>query len=162
SSVWLIVGGAQSSAQTLPQAGSTTANVPSSGFYVGLGPSGNSVNFGTQDVFAIGTSETVQGGRVVSQGTAAGPGTVIVPSQSTFAPFFQSGYFQHFGSTKELWGLRFSYSYLNLTSTVEDIVIPQAGSFTDVATGTTTPFIGNAVAKSFQTTIAHQFALLPF
>src|SRR5262249_24246203 len=151
----------RSSAQTA-QAGSTTSTIRADGFYAGVGPSDDTVNFGTQDVFAIGTSETVQGGHVVSQGTAAGPGRVIMPSQSTFAPLFQAGYFRHIGDTKGLWGVRLSYSFLNLTSTVEGIVVPQAGSFTDVATGTTTPFIGNAVAKSYQTTLAHQFALLPF
>src|SRR5262245_47873245 len=146
----------------IAQTGSTASGVPANGFYAGLGPSYNTVNFGTQDVFAVGTSQTLQGGRVVSQGSAAGPGSVNMPSQSTFAPWFQAGYFRHFGDTKGLWGLRLSYSYLNLTSTVDNVVIPQAGSFTDFATGTTTPFIGNAVAKSYQTTLVHQFALLPF
>src|SRR5262249_26606356 len=119
--------------QQAQQAGSTASNVRANGFYVGIGPSDNTVNFGTQDVFAVGTSETIQGGRLISQGTAAGPGSVNMPSESTFAPLFQTGYFRHFDHTRGLWGLRLSYSYLNLTSTVENIVVPQAGSFTNVA-----------------------------
>src|SRR5262245_61061611 len=87
--VWLVFGGLRSSAQTLlvfdqpvdtkssdtrpgetppvsysvleqAQGGSTASYVRANGFYAGIGPSYNTVNFGTQDVFAVGTSETIQ------------------------------------------------------------------------------------------------------
>jgi hypothetical protein len=54
---------------------------PRSGFYVGLGGSYNSMDFGTQDVFAKGTSQTFQNGMLTSTGVAAGPGTVDMPTE---------------------------------------------------------------------------------
>jgi len=59
-------------------------------------------------------------------------------------------------------GARFSYSYLNTESTVENVTVPQVGTFTNVATKKTTPFIGVAVAKSYQTRLQHQLQLIPF
>jgi opacity protein-like surface antigen len=120
------------------------------------------MDFGTQDVTAIGTSNISQNGMLVSSGTAAGPGTVDLGTESNFAPSFQAGYFQHFGDGPWLWGAKFSYSYLNTTSTVDNITVPQFGSFTEVATNTTTPFVGVAVARSFQTELRHQLGLMPF
>ena len=54
---------------------------PRSGFYVGLGGSYNSMDFGTQNVTAIGTSQVFGNGKLSSTGTAAGPGTVDMPSE---------------------------------------------------------------------------------
>jgi len=139
-----------------------TPMVPRSGFYVGLGGSYNSVDFGTQDVFAKGTSQTFQNGTLTSTGVAAGPGTVDMPTESHFAPSVQAGYFRHFANGPWLWGARFSYSYLNTKSTVENITVPQVGMFTEIATNKTTPFIGVAVAKSYQTRLQHQLQLIPF
>ena len=65
--------------------------VPRSSFYVGLGGSYNSADFGTQDVFAKGTSQTFNNGTLVSTGVAAGPGTVDLPTESHFAPSVQGG-----------------------------------------------------------------------
>jgi opacity protein-like surface antigen len=139
-----------------------TPVVPRSGFSVGLGGSYNSMNFGTQDVNATGTSQVFKNGVPVSTGIATGPGTVNMPTESQFAPSVQVGYFRHFANGPWLWGAKFSYSYLDTTSTVENIVVPQSGSFTELATNTTTPFLGAAVARSYQTRLAHQLALLPF
>jgi hypothetical protein len=136
--------------------------VPRSGFSIGLGGSYNSSNFGTQDVVAIGTSQVFQNGTLVSTGIAAGPGTVDVPSELQFAPSVQAGYFRHFGNDPWLWGAKLSYSYLDTPSTVENVVIPQFGSFTELATNKTTPFIGAAVARSYQTRLKHQLELMPF
>lgn len=139
-----------------------TSGVPRNGFYVGVGGSYNSMNFGTQDLYAIGTSNVYQNGTLVATGYAAGPGTVNMPSESKFAPSVQAGYFQHFANSAWLWGAKFSYSYLNTTSTVDNIVLPQYGSFTELASNTTIPFIGNAVARSYATNLEHQLALMPF
>ena len=87
-----------------------TSGVPRSGFSVGVGGSYNSMNFGTQDLYAIGTSNVYQNGTLVATGYAAGPGTVNMPSESTFAPSVQAGYFQHFANSPWLWGAKFSYS----------------------------------------------------
>ena len=136
--------------------------VPRSGFSIGLGGSYNSSDFGTQDVVAIGTSQVFQNGTLVSTGTAAGPGTVDMPSELQFAPSVQAGYFRHFGNDPWLWGAKLSYSYLDTPSTVENVVVPQFGSFTEFATNKTTPFIGAAVARSYQTRLKHQLELMPF
>jgi hypothetical protein len=135
--------------------------VPRSGFSIGLGGSYNSSDFGTQDVVAIGTSQVFQNGTLVSTGTAAGPGTVDMPSELQFAPSVQAGYFRHFGNDPWLWGAKLSYSYLDTPSTVENVVVPQFGSFTEFATNKTTPFIGAAVARSYQTRLKHQLELMP-
>ena len=136
--------------------------VPRTSFYVGLGGSYNSIDWGTQDVFAKGTSQTFQNGTLSATGIAAGPGTVDMPTESQFAPSVQAGYFRHFANGPWLWGARFSYSYLNTKSTVENVTVPQVGTFTEVATNKTTQFIGVAVAKSYQTRLQHQLQLIPF
>ena len=136
--------------------------VPRTGFSIGLGGSYNSNYFGTQDVFAIGTSQVFQNGTLVSTGTAAGPGTVDMPSELQFGPTVQAEYFRHFGKGPWLWGAKLSYSYLDTPSTVQNVFVPQFGSFTDVVTNKTTPFIGSAFARSYQTRLKHQLALMPF
>jgi hypothetical protein len=110
-----------------------TLVVPSSGFYAGLGGSYNSMDFGTQDVNAIGTSQIFQDGKVVSTGTAAGPATIDMSTELHFAPSVQAGYFRHFANGPWLWGARFSYHCLNTRSTVENVTVPQFGSFTESA-----------------------------
>ena len=121
--------------------------LPNGGFFGGLGGSYNAINFGTQNVYAVGTSNTYSGGALVATGTAAGPANIYMPSQSSFAPEAQLGYFQHFAGSNWLWGAKFSYSYLNTTATYPNLVIPQTGSF--VAGGVTTPFTGNALVGSY-------------
>jgi hypothetical protein len=69
------------------------------------------------------------------------------------------GYFSHFRDSKWLWGAKFSYSYLDATSTNQNVVIPQVGSFTSSTSDT---FTGNVVVRSYQTSIKHHMALMPF
>jgi hypothetical protein len=59
-------------------------------------------------------------------------------------------------------GAKFSYNYLNTTSSVDNIIVPQSGSFTQLATNMTVPFIGAAIARSYQTQLDHQLELMPF
>ena len=139
------------------------SNVPQSAWYVGLGGSYNWNNFGTQDVYAVGTSNVYsQDGTLVSTGSAAGPGTVNMSSKSTFAPSAQGGYFQKFSGSNGLWGIKLAYTHVAATSTEDRVLIPQAGSFTNAQTGAVTPFTGTAVARSFQTNIEQQIVLTPF
>ena len=140
------------------------APVPLSGFYLGLGGSYNSANFDVQHVFAVGTSDVFDsGGTLVQQGSADGPpAPVFMDPRTSFAPSFQGGYFQHFENSKWLWGAKFSYSYLNITSTTRNALIPQVGSFTTVPGGVVTPFTGNAYIDYSQTTVRHQMAFMPF
>jgi opacity protein-like surface antigen len=141
---------------------STASIVPESAFFVGLGGSYNSTSFGTQDVFAVGTSNVFQNGVLVSTGSAAGPGPVLLGTETKFAPSIQAGYFQKFSGSDWLWGFKFSYSNTAASSTATNVLLPQAGSNTTVPGGVTTPFTGTAVARSYQTTLEHQIALTPF
>jgi opacity protein-like surface antigen len=135
--------------------------VPTSALFIGLGGSYNSVNFGTQDVYAVGTSAVFQNGTLVSTGSAAGPASIHMGSENTFAPSVQGGYFQKFSGSNWLWGAKFSYSYVRTTSTVTNALLPQAGATTPVG-GTPIPFTGTAVARSYQTIVDHQMMLTPF
>jgi hypothetical protein len=134
--------------------------VDPSGFFVGLGGSYNSINFGTQHVYAVGTSDVYSGGALVASGSAAGPTDFSTPAQSTFAPVVQLGYFQHFGGSDWLWGAKFAYSYLDSRSPTANVLLPQTGSYT--SGGTTTPFTGNALVNSYETSINHQLSLMLF
>jgi hypothetical protein len=140
--------------------------VPRSAFYAAIGGGYASVNFGTQNVYAIGTSNAYNNadGTLLATGTAQGPGSVSMPDQSTFAPSALFGYFQHFAASHWLWGARLSYTYLGATSTVDRVRLPQKGEYTVYSNGqaSTTQFFGHAVAKSYETTIDHQIALTPF
>ena len=136
--------------------------VPQAGFFVGLGGSANSVDFGDQSAFAVGTSNVFRGGALISSGSAAGPATIAMDSQTTFAPSVQGGYFQRFSGSDWLWGAKFSYSYLQATSTVPNALLPQAGSFTATGTNVVTPFVGAAVVRSYQTSISQQMMFVPF
>jgi len=141
---------------------SSMSYVPNAGLFAGLGGSFNSVNFGNQSIYAVGTSNVYQGSTLTSSGSAAGPANIYVSSETTLAPAVQGGYFQKFSGTDWLWGGKFSYSYLGTTSTVRNALLPQAGSFTATGTNVVTPFTGNAVVRSFQTNIEHQMSFVPF
>jgi hypothetical protein len=133
---------------------------PNTSFFAGLGGSYNSVNFGSQSVYTVGTTNTYSGGVLVDSGMAAGPASIFVPSQTTFAPIAQVGYFQHFIGSDWLWGGKFSYSYLGTTGATQNIIIPQTGAFT--AGGVVTPFSGNAIFGSYQTTLNQDMSFMVF
>jgi len=139
-----------------------TPVVPRTAFYIGAGGNYNSTDFGTQDVNAIGTSQVFESRMLVSTGRAAGTGILKMPIESNFAPSVQAGYFRQITNGPWLWGAKFSYTYLNSTSSVDNVVVPQSGSFTELATHTTVPFIGAAIARSYQTQLDHQLDLMPF
>jgi opacity protein-like surface antigen len=144
------------------QAASPASIVPISAFFVGLGGSYNSTSFGTQEVYAVGTSSVFQNGVLVATGSAAGPGPVHLGTETKFAPSIQGGYFQKFSGSDWLWGFKFAYSNTAASSTANNVLLPQAGSSTTVPGGVTTPFTGMAVIRSYQTTLEHQIALTPF
>jgi opacity protein-like surface antigen len=143
-----------------------SSSVPDSAFYAAIGGGYASVNFGTQNLYAIGTSNAYNNadGTLLATGTAQGPGSVSMPKQSTFAPSAVLGYFRHFAGSHWLWGARLSYTYLEATSTVERVRLPQQGEYTEYNNGqaSTTQFFGHAVAKSYDTTLDRQITLLPF
>jgi hypothetical protein len=145
--------------------------VPRSAFLVSLGGSYNSVNFGDQDVIAIGTSDVTNSvGALTATGFAQGPddasgGTPIsMDLEVGFSPTIELGYFAHFaGSQSGLWGAKFSNDYFGVTSNVRLPRFPQVGSFTYTSSpNDPVPFTGNAVALSTQTEIVDQLAFRPF
>jgi hypothetical protein len=141
------------------QSSNSASNVPRSALFMGLGGSYNSATFSDQSIFAQGVSIVTLNGSLVAFGSAGGPADPYFNTQSTFAPMAQAGYFQHFSGSKWLWGAKFSYSALEATSTNQNVVIPQSGSFTSSTPDT---FTGNVVVRSYQTSINHQMALVPF
>lgn len=147
------------SGQALAQAAAPSM-VPDSAFYVGLGGSFNSIDFGTQDVYAVGTSDIYQDGALVATGTAAGPASFDMDGESGLAPSIQGGYFRKFSDGGWLWGAKFGYSYLDTSSEKNNVLLPQGGEFT-YTDGDTVPFTGNAVVRTYRTEITHQMALMP-
>jgi hypothetical protein len=144
------------------QVTSPASSVPTAGWFIGLGGSYNAVTFGTQNVYAVGTSDVYQNGILASSGSAAGPANIYMSPESTLAFSVQGGYFQKFSDSNWLWGAKFAYSYLGATSTVRNALLPQTGSFTATGSTTPVPFTGNAVVGSYQTHIRHQMAFIPF
>lgn len=138
--------------------------VPDSALFVGLGASYNSVDFESPHNYSQGVSNVydAQTGDLVSVGSAGGSTNVSLDTQSTSAPVLHGGYFQHFSGSNWLWGAKFSYSYLNKTATNKNVLIPQAGSFTDITDQTPTAFTGNVLVHSYQASIKHQLTLIPF
>lgn len=136
--------------------------VPTQGLYIGAGGAFNITRFGTQNVYALGLSDVYQNGVRVSSGSAAGPARVPLGTETGFAPAAQIGYFQNFAESRWLWGVKASYSYLGTTASTPNALLPQAGAFTDARTGASTPFLGNAVVRSFDQKAEHQITLTPF
>jgi len=155
--------------------------VPRSACYIGLGGRLNSINFGTQDVIAIGQStitmtDSTGNPYVAAEGYAQGPddangGTPIyMDSVLTFSPSVELGYFQHFaGSSSRLWGIKFTNDYFGATSNIRDIRLPQVGEFNkrDPIEDPNAPFVtieftGNAVAVSAKTRMIDQISLRPY
>ena len=135
---------------------------PQGGFYVGLGGSVQSLDFGTQNVYAVGTSDVFTNGVLTSSGSAAGPATLYPDDRVQVAFSAQGGYFRRFSGSDWLWGAKFGYSYLGASSNIRAALLPQAGSFTPTGTTTVVPFTGNALVSSYQIHIDHQMSFVPF
>ena len=136
--------------------------VPQSAFFVGLGGGLDSANFGNQNVFGKGTSFTPPtGGHVTPQiGSAQGSTGLDLDTHTALAPTIQAGYFQHFFGTPWMWGGKLSYSYLDIGSAKNGLLIPQSGGFTQ--DGAFTPFVGNYLVQSYRQTLNQQVSFVPF
>jgi opacity protein-like surface antigen len=134
-------------------------SVPNKAFYLGLGGSVSSTHYSDQSITAIGVSEatnTTTGAHMAS-GSAGGPPINLgLDSDTSVPPVVQLGYFERIVGTRWLWGAKASYSYVNSKSSSNAFLIPQFGSYG------TTPFTGNAVARSFQAGVDHQIAFVPY
>ena len=150
---------------TAPQPGPampTGSPVPNSAFFLGLGASANWTNFGHQHVYAIGTSNVYTDGVLSASGSAQGPTNIFMDSRFAFAPSFQAGYFQRFGGSDWLWGAKLSYNYLGATSTNNNSIIPQFGTYTTILNPTPVPFSGPAYVRAAQTSLLQEIDLIPF
>jgi hypothetical protein len=130
--------------------------------FIGLGGSYNSIKL-DQDLYAAGVSNVYSGATLVAFGQAGGPANPFHDNQSTFAPEAQAGYFSNFANSSWLWGVKFRYKYLGITSTDRLVDSPQTGSFTNTgAAPANTSFSGNVIIQSSQSTINHELAFLAF
>jgi opacity protein-like surface antigen len=141
---------------------STGSTVPNSAFFLGLGASANWIHFTDQHVYAIGTSDVFVDGILSASGSAQGPTNIGMNGRFAFAPSFQGGYFQRFGGSDWLWGAKLSYNYLGATSTNNNSIIPQFGTFTTIAHPTPVPFSGPAYVRASQTSLLQEIDLVPF
>ena len=142
-----------------------TVTTPAAGFFLGLGGSYNSVKLDQYLNPVIGTSNVFNAaGTLLASGSAGGPAVPFHNTQTTFAPEAQVGYSRYFSDSDEkLWGIKFQYRYLGITSSDQDMLIPQAGTFTDTdAVPANTAFTGRAAIQSAQVQIEHELDLIPF
>jgi opacity protein-like surface antigen len=149
---------AKVSAQSCGSDSACDSNVPRSLFFVGAGAGLELVASGKQSVFNEGISNAT--GSVSVSGIALGP--PVTPTLATKAdcvPLVQMGYFQHFGESDWLWGVKYSYSYQDKTLETDNLVIPQTGTTSNPAAST---FTGFSVTRSYEVFIDHQMALMPF
>jgi hypothetical protein len=71
----------------------------------------------------------------------------------------QLGYFQHFGDSTWLWGVKSSYIYQDKSLARENLVVPQSGT----TSGPNVPtFPGFSVTRSYEVFLDHQITLVPF
>jgi opacity protein-like surface antigen len=135
---------------------------PASGFFIGLGGSYNSTKF-SQDLYASGISDIFSGSTLVAFGEAGGPSSPFRETESSFAPEVQLGFFRNFADHEWLWGAKFRYKYVDLTSDDSLIDSPQSGSFTNTgAAPSGSSFTGNVIIESSHTKIEQEFSLLAF
>jgi hypothetical protein len=140
-------------------AAATNNTLPTKGLFVGLGGSFNSVYMKETDSL-VGISKVYSGSTLVASGIAQGPTTPINITETTFAPNGQMGYFMSFPMSNWLGGVKLTYGYLGTTLTENNIVAPQAGTFTTLSG--TDSFTGHATIGSMQTSVNHELALIPF
>ena len=140
--------------------------MPQSAFFMGLGGSATSVNFDSQYVYGRGTSNTPAYTDAFGAlqppmiGTASGGTSFTLDGKTALAPAVQAGYFTHLYNTPWMGGLKFSYSYLGVSSAYNDLLIPQAGGF--MQGGVFTPFTGNYVVQSYRQNANSQLSVIPF
>ena len=133
--------------------------------FVGLGGSYNSVALVNQKLYGKGVSQTFNpDGIHIDDGSAAGYSVPFNADKNKLAPQAQAGYFKHFLDSALFWGGKFSYQYLAVTASNNDMTIAQSGGFINTAPTAipSSPFTGNYVVQSVQTSANHDLLLLAF
>ena len=134
---------------------------PMGGFFLGLGGSYNLVNV-NQYSWGKGISNFYQGATLDSTGVAEGTGAPFHATTSTLSPEIQAGYIKNFAGSNNLYGVKFSYQYLGLTSTNSNLYIPQLGQLTNYSPPSTSSLFGYVNADSVQENTSHEFTFLAF
>ncbi len=142
--------------------GATSTETFNTGLFIGLGGSYNSVKY-DQKLHTSGIANIIPDAPLdpSAVGSARGTAAPFHNTQSTFAPEVQAGYVQHFNNSEQLWGVKFSYQYLGLTSSNQYVNIPLSGGFTD-SDGVAYPFSGSVNHNASQLNVEHEWALIPF
>lgn len=136
--------------------------VPDSAFYAGIGVSANLLAATNQTMFAQGISNVTQGGVLAAYGAAGGPTNPRVPVSASVSPSAQVGWFSKLAEGPWMMGARLSYNYIGAKSSDDFLLVPQVGSYTLTGSGTLTGFTGNVFIRSYQISVDHQFALVPY
>lgn len=140
--------------------------IPSSGFYLGIGGSMNVTNFGNLSSYSQGVSQSTNidpnasGYGGITYGNASGSTSSSIPTSNGLSPSVQAGYYQKFTKKSNwLWGAKFGYNYINSDSQSSRVLVPQSGPYYGQNNGTLT---GNVVIGSVGSKLTNQFALTPF
>jgi len=142
--------------------------VPRSGLSLGVGGNLNIATFSQQNLFLAGTSQDVilspgpLNNRILGTGWAGWNTHVNLTPQVRVGPIVQVNYFNHFGDSDWMWGVKASYTYLNSAAASPRVLIPQFGAFNDAILNITDPFYGTYTIGQYQTRINHQFVLTPY
>jgi hypothetical protein len=129
----------------------------------GLSPRAEAYRPHSPEIDRAPLANVYSGSTLIASGQAGGPANPFHDTQSTFAPEAQAGYFSHFANSSWLWGVKFRYKYLGVTSTDRLADSPQTGSTTNTgAAPAATSFTGNVVIQSSQTRLNHELAFLAF
>lgn len=137
-----------------------SSNIPTKGIFIGLGGSYNSV-LGDRKINLSGVSSVVEGTELIATGSVRGENVRFRNTQSTFAPEAQVGYFNYFANCEQLWGVKFIYRYLGISSVNQNVNVPQVGTFISSSTESNS-FTGNIAISSSELNVKHQLVLMPF
>lgn len=133
------------------------AHQDSQGFFLGLGGNYNALNM-NQNAEGLGLSNITVNSVLTSRGAARGKAAPFKSTSLNLSPEIQAGYLKSFNSDM-FYGLKFTYQYLGLTTTIRDLYLPQTGLSTNVSTSNVNPMFGYAIADSVEITVDHDMNL---
>lgn len=135
------------------------AQIPQSGWFVGIGAGYGISDFGTRTIHVSDTTTTSINGTPLSQ-AISGTDSLQTDYQANFSPTFQVGYHRQFASGRALWGFRLSASYLNSVSSASPVFLNVSGSHR-WGSDPPQPLLGVVTANSYTASVKSQINLLP-
>lgn len=112
------------------------ALMPANGIFVGAGGAWNGATFPNQDIFGFGVSDVYALGHWVANGQASGSVYPNLGTDASLSPVVQAGFYRTVEGTSWVWGAKFTYNPLGLTGSQDNVLIPQAGSYSGLISGT--------------------------